>query len=169
MTDIPSFDPELLATVRAAQHAFVRRIDPLRPDLHLVQETDVRYRAQAHDIDSEPMLLLFDKPHDGGDEAAVADILRVETADGAVAADPLVLLLSGDAPGGHNPVGPALPDPRLPPWLTRPPGSGCRGRGRWWLPVRHARRGPPQICRWEAVPSKGAYQHDRVGCIATVH
>lgn len=34
MTDIPSLDSELLATVRAAQRAFVRRIDPIRPDLH---------------------------------------------------------------------------------------------------------------------------------------
>ena len=58
-----------------------------RGSLHhtLVLETDVRYRAQVRDIDGEPMLLLFETPREGSDEAAVADILRVETADGAVA------------------------------------------------------------------------------------
>jgi RNA polymerase sigma-70 factor (ECF subfamily) len=51
----------------------------------LVQESDVRYRAQVVDLDDEPIVLLWSRPVDGTEDEAVADVLRVDTADGGVA------------------------------------------------------------------------------------
>ena len=51
----------------------------------LVQESDVRYRAEVVDLDDEPIVLLWSRPVDGTAEEAVADVLRVDTADGGVA------------------------------------------------------------------------------------
>jgi RNA polymerase sigma-70 factor, ECF subfamily len=44
----------------------------------LVLETDVRWRAEVRSLDDEPLVLLWD-------DGSVGDVLRVETADGAVA------------------------------------------------------------------------------------
>jgi RNA polymerase sigma-70 factor (ECF subfamily) len=51
----------------------------------LVLETDVRYRADVVELDAEPVVLLWSRPVDGTADEAVADVLRVETADGGVA------------------------------------------------------------------------------------
>jgi RNA polymerase sigma-70 factor (ECF subfamily) len=70
-----------------------------RGSLHhtLVIEDDRRYRAEVHELDGEPLLVLWARPTKGTaspsalpdgstlSEEAVADILRVETADGRVA------------------------------------------------------------------------------------
>jgi RNA polymerase sigma-70 factor (ECF subfamily) len=58
-----------------------------RGSLHhtLVLEADVRYRAQVRELDGEPLLLLWSAPTDGSGPEAVADVLRVLTADGGVA------------------------------------------------------------------------------------
>jgi RNA polymerase sigma-70 factor (ECF subfamily) len=48
-----------------------------------VLESDVRYRAEVHDWDGEPIVLLWETPVAGGVDA-VADILRVESRDGAI-------------------------------------------------------------------------------------
>ena len=49
----------------------------------LVLETDVRYRAEVHEWDGEPIVLLWETPTAGGDEA-VGDVLRAESRDGAI-------------------------------------------------------------------------------------
>ncbi len=51
----------------------------------LIDETDVRYRAEVADLDGEAMLLLWETPVDGSLPAAVSDVLRVETADEGIA------------------------------------------------------------------------------------
>jgi len=58
-----------------------------RGSLHhtLVVEADVRYRAEVRDLDGEPLLLLWETPVDAPAGEAVADVLRVETADARVA------------------------------------------------------------------------------------
>jgi RNA polymerase sigma-70 factor, ECF subfamily len=58
-----------------------------RGSLHhtLVVEDDVRYRAEVREMDGEPMLVLWETPVDGSAPGAVADVLRVETADGRAA------------------------------------------------------------------------------------
>jgi RNA polymerase sigma-70 factor (ECF subfamily) len=57
-----------------------------RGSLHhtLVLETDVRWRAEVADLAGQPVLLLWETLLAGGSEA-LGDVLRVETADGAVA------------------------------------------------------------------------------------
>jgi RNA polymerase sigma-70 factor, ECF subfamily len=49
-----------------------------------VLETDVRYRAEVHEIDGEPVLVLWETLVDGSAPEAVSDVLRFETADGRV-------------------------------------------------------------------------------------
>jgi hypothetical protein len=44
-----------------------------------VIEGDVRYRSEVHDVDGEPMLVLWEAPANGSAPRAVADILRVDT------------------------------------------------------------------------------------------
>lgn len=58
-----------------------------RGSLHhtLVLEDDVRYRAEVRTLDGEPLVLLWSTPVDGSARAALADVLRVETAGGQVA------------------------------------------------------------------------------------
>lgn len=51
----------------------------------LVIESDVRYRAEVREVDGELLVLLWDTPVDGSAGEALADVLRVETADGGVA------------------------------------------------------------------------------------
>jgi RNA polymerase sigma-70 factor (ECF subfamily) len=51
----------------------------------LVVEDDRRYRAEVHELDGEPLLVLWARPTVGAPEEAVADLLRVETADGRIA------------------------------------------------------------------------------------
>lgn len=50
----------------------------------LVLENDVRYRAEVRDFDGEPVILLWTTPVDGSAPEAVADILRIDTADGGI-------------------------------------------------------------------------------------
>lgn len=58
-----------------------------RGSLHhtLVQEDDVRYRAEVRTLDGEPLILLWSTPVDGSAPEAVADLLRAETSDGRLA------------------------------------------------------------------------------------
>jgi RNA polymerase sigma-70 factor (ECF subfamily) len=51
----------------------------------LVVEDDVRYRAEVVELDGEPIVVLWSRPVDSSAEEAVADVLRVGTADGGVA------------------------------------------------------------------------------------
>jgi RNA polymerase sigma-70 factor, ECF subfamily len=51
----------------------------------VVEAADVRYRAEVHDLDGEPLMVLWEAPADGSAPAAVADVIRVETADGRIA------------------------------------------------------------------------------------
>ena len=51
----------------------------------LVLESDVRYRAEVVELDAEPVVLLWSRPVDGTADEAVADVLRVDTADRGVA------------------------------------------------------------------------------------
>ncbi len=50
----------------------------------LVLESDVRYRAEVHELAGEPVVLLWQRPVDGSAPEAVADLLRAETVDGKV-------------------------------------------------------------------------------------
>lgn len=50
----------------------------------LVRETHHRWRAEVRDLDGEPIVLMWVAPTDGTTPEAVEDVLRVDTADGAV-------------------------------------------------------------------------------------
>ena len=50
----------------------------------LFLETDVRYRADVRDFGGEPIVLLWASFEDGHPDA-VRDVLRLDTADGAIA------------------------------------------------------------------------------------
>jgi RNA polymerase sigma-70 factor, ECF subfamily len=51
----------------------------------LVGETRVRFRAEVRDLDSEPVVLLWEAPVDSSAPEAVGNVLRVEESDGRIA------------------------------------------------------------------------------------
>jgi RNA polymerase sigma-70 factor (ECF subfamily) len=51
----------------------------------VIEAADVRYRAEVHDLDGEPLMVLWEAQVDRSAPEAVADVVRIETADGRVA------------------------------------------------------------------------------------
>ncbi|MFE6224798.1 MULTISPECIES: RNA polymerase sigma factor [unclassified Streptomyces] len=79
------FAEDAVSEVIGVAHEVGReRIAAGSPHHTLHRETPVRWRAEVRDMDGEALILMWALPADGSGPEAVEDVLRAETADGAL-------------------------------------------------------------------------------------